>query len=90
LELGGGEARRQDRQRDAADERRVQAEGRKVVGRKPHYLVDTEGHRLAVIVHAVDVSDREGARWVFAYVAPRWPELRKVWADQGYTRELGA
>jgi putative transposase len=50
--------------------------------------VDTEGHLLAVIVHAADVGDREGARWVFAYVAPRWPQLRKTWADQNYTGEL--
>jgi putative transposase len=40
------------------------------------------------MVHAADVGDREGARWVFAYVAPRWPELQKVWADQNYTGEL--
>jgi putative transposase len=52
--------------------------------------VDTEGYLLAVVVHAADVGDREGARWVFAYVAPRWPELRKVWADQGYTGDLAA
>ena len=50
--------------------------------------MDTEGHLLAVLVHAADVGDREGARGVFAYVAPRWPALRKAWADQGYTGEL--
>jgi putative transposase len=65
-------------------------EGRKVAGRKRHYLVDTEGHLLAVVVHAADVNDREGARGVFAYVAPRWPERRKAGADQGYTGELSA
>ncbi len=50
--------------------------------------MDTEGHLLAVIVHAANVDDREGARWVFASVAPRWPQLRKAWADQNYTGEL--
>jgi hypothetical protein len=42
------------------------------------------------MVPAADGGDREGARWVFAYVAPRWPERRKAWADQGYTGELSA
>jgi putative transposase len=64
--------------------------GKKVAGRKRHYLVDTEGHLLAVIVHAADVDDREGARWLFAYVTPQWPQLRKVWADQDYTGDLAA
>jgi putative transposase len=59
--------------------------GQKVNGRKRHYLVDTEGHLLAVLVHAANVDEREGARWVFVSVAQRWTQLHKVWADQGYT-----
>ena len=62
--------------------------GKKVNGRKRHYLVDTEGHLLAVLVHAANVDEREGARWVFGYVAGRWTQLQKVWADQGYTGDL--
>lgn len=50
--------------------------------------MDTEGHLLAVLVEPADSGDREGARWVFRYVAGRWTELRKVWADQGYTGDL--
>src|SRR5919199_565023 len=41
--------------------------GKKVSGRKRHYLVDTEGHLLAVLVYAADIGDREGARWVISY-----------------------
>jgi putative transposase len=61
-----------------------------VAGRKRHYLVDTEGHLLAVVVHEADVNDREGARWVLRAVGQRWPELQKLWADQGYTGDLAA
>jgi putative transposase len=51
--------------------------------------VDTLGHLLAVLVHAADVNDREGARWLL-YVSRRWwRTLQKLWADQGYTGELG-
>jgi putative transposase len=50
--------------------------------------VDTLGHLLAVLVHAADVNDREGARWLL-YVSRRWwRTLQKLWADQGYTGDL--
>jgi putative transposase len=62
--------------------------GKKVTGRKRHYLVDTEGHLLAVLVERADIGDREAARWVFDHVAARWTELQKVWADRGYTGDL--
>ena len=50
--------------------------------------MDSEGHLLAVLVEAADIGDRDGARYVFVYVARRWPELRQVWADQQYTGDL--
>ncbi len=59
--------------------------GKRVKGRKRHFLVDTEGHLLAVLVEATNRGDREGARWVLRWVSKRWPELRKLWADQGYS-----
>ena len=58
-----------------------------VKGRKRHFLVDTEGHLLAVLVEAANRGDREGARWVLQWVSKRWPALRKLWADQGYSGE---
>lgn len=48
-------------------------------------MVDTEGFLLAVVVHAADVNDREGARWVLQRATHHWPTLQLVWADQGYT-----
>jgi putative transposase len=60
---------------------------KKVKGRKRHFLVDTEGHLLAVLVAAANGGDREGARWVLGWVSQRWPELRKLWADGGYSGE---
>ena len=62
--------------------------GKKVAGRKRHYLVDTQGHLLVAAVGPADEDDREGARWVFAARARRWPELQLVWADQHYTGDL--
>jgi putative transposase len=56
-----------------------------VCGRKRHILVDTEGHLLAVVVHAADVGEREGARWVLRVTQRWWRRLQQLWADQGYT-----
>ncbi len=61
---------------------------RKVAGRKRHYLVDTEGHLLAVLVHEANVNDREGARWLLVRAHGTWRTLQKLWADQGYTGDL--
>ena len=47
--------------------------------------MDTEGHLLAVLVEAANRGDRDGARWVLCWVSKRWPELRKLWADGGYS-----
>jgi putative transposase len=59
--------------------------GKNVKGRKRQFLVDTEGHLLAVLVEAANRGDRESARWVLSWVSKRWPALRKLWADQGYS-----
>lgn len=64
--------------------------GKKVQGRKRHYLVDTEGHLLAVLVERADIADRDGARWVFRAIDRRWTQVEQVWADQAYTGDLGA
>jgi putative transposase len=62
--------------------------GKKVHGRKRHYLVDTEGHLLGVLVCEAGVNDREGARWLLVAARGPWQRLRKLWADQGYTGDL--
>ncbi|RUL88078.1 IS5 family transposase [Tautonia sociabilis] len=52
-----------------------------VSGRKRHLLVDTMGLILAVVVHAADVQDRDGARSVLARIKGGFPRLRKILAD---------
>jgi putative transposase len=39
-----------------------------VSGRKRHLLVDTLGMIMAVVVHAADIQDRDGARLVLAKI----------------------
>ena len=67
-----------------------------MTGRKRHVVVDTLGFLLAVVVHAADVQDRDGAKLVLAKLVGRFPRLKLIWADGGYagaliewTRELG-
>ena len=57
-------------------------------GRKRHIVVDTLGLMLSCVVHPADVQDRDGALWVLEDLAERFPRLRKIWADGGYTGEL--
>jgi len=57
-------------------------------GRKRHLLVDTGGLVLRVLVHPANISDRDGARLLLADVPVRWPSLRRLWVDAGYTGRL--
>ena len=47
-------------------------------------MVDTTGLVLKAVVHAADVSDRDGARLVLAGITDRLPTLRHLWVDAGY------
>ena len=51
---------------------------------------------LAVVVHAANIQDRDGAKLVLAKLAGKFSRLQLIWADGGYagklidwTRELG-
>src|SRR3954466_5651824 len=57
-----------------------------VSGRKRHLLVDTLGLILAVVVHAADIQDRDGARLVLAKIKGGFPPLTKSLPDAVYTR----
>ena len=57
-------------------------------GRKRHIVVDTLGLILNCVVHPADVQDRDGAKLVLEDLAKRFPRLRRIWADGGYTGEL--
>jgi putative transposase len=59
-----------------------------VNGRKRHILVDTMGLLLAVIVHAADIQDRDGAKVLLLYLEGWLPRLKIIWADGGYAGKL--
>lgn len=62
--------------------------GKKVNGRKRHILVDTIGLIIAVIVHAANVQDRDGAKLLLSKVIGCLPRLQLIWADGAYAGEL--
>jgi putative transposase len=64
--------------------------GKKINGVKRHILVDTLGLLLAVVVHAANIQDRDGAKLVFAKakLLGAWPRMERVWADGGYAGKL--
>ena len=59
-------------------------------GRKRHIVVDTTGLLLAVVVHAANIQDRDGARLVLAKLLGRFPRLQLIWADAAYVGRLVA
>ena len=62
--------------------------GKKVKGRKRHILVDTMGLLLMVVVHAANIQDRDGAKWVLEKAKQCFGCLRLIWADGGYAGQL--
>jgi putative transposase len=61
--------------------------GKKIVGRKRHLLVDTDGLILKVRVHAASVQDRDGARLLLDQIDAPLSSLQHLWADGGYAGE---
>ena len=59
--------------------------GKKIKGRKRHIVVDTLGLMVGIVVHGADVQDRDGAPLALAAIRHRWPWLRHVFADGGYS-----
>jgi transposase len=58
---------------------------KKLVGRKRHVLVDTEGLLQAVNVHAADIMDRDGIKLVLSdAVRAQLPRMQLLWLDAGY------
>jgi putative transposase len=43
---------------------------------------------LAVVVHAANIQDRDGARLVLALLKGRFSRLKLIWADGGYAGQL--
>ena len=52
--------------------------------------MDTTGLLLAVVVHAANIQDRDGAKLVLAKLLGRFPRLQVTWADAAYAGRLVA
>jgi putative transposase len=51
-------------------------------------VVDTLGLMLAVVVHAANIQDRDGAMLVLEKLRGLFPRLSLIWADGGYAGRL--
>jgi transposase len=60
--------------------------GKKVVGRKRHVAVDTDGRLLMINLTTADISDSAGAQMILAAIRKRWPWLKHLFADGAYDR----
>jgi len=69
----------------AAEKRGFDA-AKKVVGRKRHIAVDTDGRLLMVNLTTADISDSAGAQEIVAGIRKRWPWLKHLFADGAYDR----
>jgi len=57
-------------------EQRGYDSAKKITGRKRHLAVDTLGLLLAVVVHAADCQDQDGAKWVLEKLGEQLKILR--------------
>jgi putative transposase len=60
--------------------------GKKIVGRKRHIVVDTDGRLLMVNLTTADISDSAGAQAILAAIRQRWPWIKHLFADGAYDR----
>jgi hypothetical protein len=60
--------------------------GKKIDGKKRHFLVDTQGLLLCAIVHAADIQNRDGGVMLMGALFGLFlfPFLFKFYADSGY------
>ncbi len=58
--------------------------GKKVLGRKRHAMVDTDGRALKLHAHPASVQDRDGAGPLLTASRARFPFIERVFADSGY------
>lgn len=60
--------------------------GKKVVGRKRHIAVDTDGRLLLVNLTTADISDSAGAQEILDAIRECWPWIKHLFADGAYDR----
>lgn len=59
---------------------------KKIVGRKRHIAVDTDGRLLMVNLTTANISDSAGAQPVLDAIHKRWPQVKHLFADSAYER----
>jgi transposase len=59
---------------------------KKIVGRKRHIAVDTDGRLLMVNLTTADIADSTGARAILGAIRKRWPWIKHLFADGAYDR----
>jgi putative transposase len=59
---------------------------KKMVGRKRHIAVDTDGRLLMVNLTTGDIADSTGAQAVMEALRKRWPWIKHLFADGAYDR----
>jgi transposase len=59
---------------------------KKIVGRKRHIAVDTDGRLLMVHLTTADISDSAGGQMILDALRKRWPFLKHLFADGAYDR----
>lgn len=69
-------------------EKRGYDAGKKIVGRKRHIAVDTDGRLLAVNLTTADISDSAGAQQILDAIRKRWPWVKHFFADGAYDRRM--
>src|SRR5258708_5271733 len=70
----------------AAGAQRGYDAGKKIVGRKRHIAVDTDGRLLMVHLTPADISDSAGAQAILDGIRKRWPWVKHLFADGAYDR----
>ena len=61
--------------------------GKKILGRKRHAMVDTDGRLLFMQVHPASVQDRDGAVALLQASRRRFPFVTRAFADTAYAGE---
>lgn len=59
---------------------------KKIVGRKRHIAVDTDGRLLTINLTPADISDSAGAQLILDAIRKRWPWVKHLFADAAYDR----
>ncbi len=60
---------------------------KKILGRKRHLLVDTQGLLLGVKVLAAEIRDRAAGKVLLTALRGKLPRLQVIWGDSGYAGE---